>query len=132
MSSVIPILVVVDAVGLATSGSVNGNVYIFDNEGYLGEQEGGTELSTQCSNSDILQWSIVAIQTDANVGIANFNGQAINDSIINPQLVTISDNPYWSSRVQLGANAAGTYQYSFDIVVNNTHYAFDPFLVISA
>lgn len=61
MSQVIPILTVVDATGLATTGSVNGNAYIFDN---------------------------------------------------------------------IGSYAAGSYQYTFDIVINNTHYAFDPFLQI--
>jgi len=132
MSQIIPILTVVDAVGLATTGDVNGNVYIFDNKGYLGEQEGGYELTTKCTDGDIIQWTIVAIQSDADISIANFRGTAINTSVIRPAYYPSMNEPYWGSRVELGGNPAGNYQYTFDIVINNTHYAFDPFLAVAS
>jgi hypothetical protein len=129
---VIPILTVVDAVGLATSGQVNGNVYIFDNQGYRGEQEGGTELTTKCTENDIIQWTIIAIQVDADISIANFRGEAVDNFVIRPSLNTNMGEPYWGSRVQLANNAPKTFQYTFDIVINNTHYAFDPFLDVKS
>ncbi len=131
MSQIIPILTVVDATGLSTSGSVNGNVYMFDNEGYLGEQEGGFELTTKCTDGDIIQWTIIAIQSNVSINMANFSGTAVNDSIIKPAFYPNMNEPYWGSRVELGANAAGTYQYNFDIVIDNKHYPFDPFLAIA-
>ena len=132
MSKTIPILTVVDATKLANTGSANGTVWMFDNQGYTGEQEATNELITNCTDGDILQWTIVAIQTDVDISINRFNGTAINDSIIDPVLMNGINEPYWTSRVELAANSAGKYQYAFDIVINDTSYSFDPFLQIAS
>ncbi len=132
MSQTISILTVVDSVDVANKGANSHNTYMMDTEGYKGEAEGTNELVTQCNDGDVLQWRITGIRPNVTVNTANYNGQAVNDHIINPQQVTVLGEVYWTSRVELGANQPGQYQYTFDIVINNNHYSFDPFIQISA
>ena len=132
MSQTISILTVVDTVDIANNGVTAENTYMIDTQGYLEGNEGSTELITKCNDGDVLQWRIVDIRPNVTVNTANYRGQATTDSVIDPQQVTVLGEAYWTSRVELGANPPGQYQYTFDIVINNTHYAFDPYLDISA
>ena len=132
MSQTISILTIVDTVDIANNGITPQNTYMIDTQGYLGESEGTNELITKCNDGDILQWRIVGIRPNVTVNTANYSGSAKDQyHIIDPEPVSALGEDYWTSRVELGGNQPTQYQYTFDIVINDKSYPFDPYILVS-
>jgi len=128
----VSVLIVVDVEGALTSG-LPSNLYMVDTTGYLGRVGQGTdELQTNCSDGQVINWSVVPVDPNTNITITGFTGQMVNDRVCNPRLIDAPDGPYWSGRVE-AQGQPGRQQYSVALAANNTALPpFDPFLQISA
>jgi len=125
------VIVVVDALGAATSDNLANNVYLIDSRKYMGSwKEGQCELHTVCTDSDIIQWRIASVDPGADVKIAGFTGQMINDRICVPTEQGLAGDRYWEGIVE-AQGATGRQQYSLVVKIDNKSMTFDPFLEIN-
>lgn len=132
--STINVLIVVDALGAATSGDLQSNVYLVDTNKHVGSgNEGQAELYTACVSTnkkgDTLVWSIAPVDPGSDVSINGFTGQMVQQP--NPALVpTANGDGSWSG--MLSPNLpVGDIQYSVNVSVDGKVMGFDPFLQVS-
>ncbi|WP_281637319.1 alpha-pore-forming tripartite toxin MakABE regulator [Flavobacterium marginilacus] len=130
--SKINVLIVVDALGAATSGNLQNNVYLVDTNKHVGSgNEGQAELYTVCTStsqkSDTIVWSIAPVDPDSDVSINSFTGQMISSKALIP---TMNADGSWQGL--LAPNLpAGNIQYSVVVSIDGTNYTFDPFLSVN-
>ena len=80
------VLVVVDALGASSGGSLQNNVYMIDSRKYMGScSEGQCELTTVCNDSDIIQWTIAPVDSGTDVRITGFTGDMVTSKVCTPQ-----------------------------------------------
>ena len=126
----INVLIVVDALGAATSGLPN-NVYLVDTHKHIGSgNEGQAELYTTCHDGDVIVWAISPVDPGSDVSINSFTGQMIDSKICTPVQQTGPDSGSWDGRVE-AQGQKGNIQYSVVVNVDGTPMQFDPFLVVS-
>jgi hypothetical protein len=130
----IDVLIVVDVEGALASGNLGDNVYLIDTNGFFGSGgEGQAELQTACLDGQIVIWSISSVDPGADVEIAGFTGQIIDQRICVPQQTTLpTGDVVWSGRVE-SQGAVAEYQYSCTLLFNKTtKMSFDPFLNVKS
>jgi len=124
----IDVLIVVDALGAVSSGSLQSNVYLIDTNKYLGSwNEGQCELHTVCADGQIVNWRVAAVSKDNDVDIAGFVGQIINEKVCVPVRQGLAGEYFWEGRVETQGNV-GSYQYSVNLSIDGKTMTFDPFL----
>ncbi len=124
------VLVVVDALGAASSGSLCNNVYMIDSHKYMGSwNEGQCELTTACNDSDIIRWRIASVDPGTDVKISSFSGRMTDEKICVPQEQGLSGDKHWDGRVE-ARGTTGQVQYSLIVKINDKEMTFDPFLNI--
>ena len=126
----IHVLIVVDALGAATTGSLQDNVYLVDTNKHMGSSgEGTNELFTTCVSSnlggDTIVWSITPIDPGTAVSIKGFTGAMIDQKFLLPR---VNPDNSWSGALIPNVSPAQTVQYSVIVTINATDYIFDPFL----
>lgn len=127
----INVLIVVDALGAATTGNLQNNVYLVDTNKHVGSyNEGNAELYTACNDGDVISWAVTPINPNDDVSIFSFTGQMIDNGICNPAQQGIANDYYWEGRVE-ARGQTGNIQYSVVLKIDDRPYSFDPFLVIS-
>lgn len=106
-------------------------MYLVDTTGYLGRAgEGTNELHTNCSDGQTINWSVVPVDPNTNIGITGFSGQMVDDHICTPQEVTAPGGTYWSAIVE-SQGQAGQQQYTVGLSADGVNLpGFDPFLQI--
>ncbi len=130
----VDVLIVVDTEGAITSGNLGANVYLMDNQGYLGVgREGITELVTPVANADVVNFSVAPVQAGGVVAIDSFfsNPGNYDHKAAIPKYLDPEKNPVtgeWSSEFK-STDASGTkYQYSVRLIFQGHVMAFDPYL----
>jgi hypothetical protein len=91
----ISIVIMVDVVGALAANSIDGNIYLVDNNkdnGSVAEGTGG--LQTMVKQGDTLLWNVLPIEPEA---FACISGILIDDEYCTPEQVTFdaSDVTYW-------------------------------------
>ena len=86
--STINVLIVVDALGAATSG-LSTNVYLVDTNKHMGSgNEGQEELYTACTSTnqggDTIVWAVAPIDPGSDVSISSFTGDMITEKALIP------------------------------------------------
>lgn len=104
-TNVISILVSVDVIGLLASDSLEGNVYLFDNNRANGSiNEGTDKLKTKLTfkhNSNItLIWDVIAIEPEAFIEISDISLLNNNNIEITRHRYEESDISYWQGIVK--------------------------------
>ncbi|MEO8515547.1 MAG: hypothetical protein ABI426_02325 [Flavobacterium sp.] len=130
--STISVLIVVDALGAATTGNLQNNVYLIDTNKHDGSgNEGQAELYTACTStkqkSDSIVWSISPVDSNTDVSINSFTGQMISSNALNP---TVNANGSWGGLLSPNL-PSGNIQYSVVLNIDGKKMAFDPFLSVS-
>jgi len=126
----INVLVAIDvanAEALIAGGNNNVGQYVFmmDSTGYMGNGQGGHELTTHCKNGDTIVWSVVPIDPATTVSITGFSGSAIPD-MINPAAYPHYGNTVWGGPVDKAGDGV---QYSISLLLQGSaHGYFDPFI----
>ena len=124
------VLVVVDALGASSGGSLQNNVYMIDSRKYMGSwSEGQCELTTVCNDSDIIQWTIAPVDSGTDVRITGFTGDMVTSKVCTPQEQGLSGAKYWAGRVE-AQGRTGRVQYSLTVMIDNQQMSFDPYLDI--
>ncbi|WP_110970060.1 alpha-pore-forming tripartite toxin MakABE regulator [Pseudomonas huaxiensis] len=133
MANEIYVLVVVDVEGALASGNLGSNVYLVDTNKYFGSSgEGQEELVTNCTDGQIIIWSVSPINPGDDAEITGFTGQAIDQKICIPQQSTlVTGETVWSARIESQGTTA-KYQYSCTLSFDGNAMTFDPFLNVTA
>lgn len=132
MANVIYVLVVVDVEGALASGNLGSNVYLVDTNKYFGSSgEGQEELITNCTDGQIVAWSVSPINPGDNAVITGFTGQMVDDKVCLPQQTTVvTGETMWSARVE-SQGATAKYQYSCTLSFDGQSMTFDPYLNVT-
>lgn len=130
--STISVLIVVDALGAATSGDLQDNVYLIDTNKHDGSgSEGQAELYTACTSTsqkaDSIVWSISPVDPNSDVSINSFTGTMINSNALIP---SANANGSWEGLLSPNL-PSGNIQYSVVLNIDGTNMTFDPFLSVS-
>ncbi|MVX98879.1 hypothetical protein GP924_26485 [Enterobacteriaceae bacterium 8376wB9] len=97
---IINVIIVVNTAETLTSGNITNNVYLVDNNGFIGSWgEGGATLHTVAQDGDLIQWHAVPVSLRGDVAITGFSGQMVEQAICQPQNEAVNDNP-WFGRVE--------------------------------
>lgn len=124
------VLIVVDALGATSSGSLSNNVYLIDTNKYLGSwAEGQCELHSVCSNGEYIKWRVVPVSPDNDVEIVRFTGTMVSTKVCIPQKEGMGTDIFWEGEVQT-QGATGSYQYSVVLSIDGHEMTFDPFLEV--
>ena len=125
---IVSVLVAVDTENALASGDLQNNVYLMDNNKYMGSYgEGTSELVTEINDGQLIKWKVTSIVPENQVQIVNFFGQAPNEGVIRPVKQGFGGESVWEARVE-ARGQAGTYQYSMTLSFDGREMAFDPFL----
>lgn len=129
--STISVLIVVDALGAATTGNLQDNVYLIDTNKHDGSgNEGQAELYTVCTStaqkSDSIVWSISPVDPNSDVSINSFTGDMINSRALLP---SVNKDGSWGGLLSPNLNA-GNIQYSVVVNIDGKPMSFDPFLSV--
>ena len=130
--STINVLIVVDALGAATSGNLQDNVYLIDTNKHNGSgSEGQAELYTACKSTnqggDTIVWAVAPVDPATDVSINSFTGTMIDERALIP---SANSNGSWSGALSPNL-PAGNIQYSVVLDIDNNPMNFDPFLKVS-
>lgn len=99
--NIINVLIVVDTVGALSSETLQDNVYLADNNHYLGSWGQGTNtLHTVVQNGQQINWAVAAIAPSNEVIITGFTGAMITDKICIPKESGLAQATIWSGTVQ--------------------------------
>jgi hypothetical protein len=129
--STINVLIVVDALGAATSG-LSSNVYLVDTNKHMGSSsEGQEELYTACTSTnqggDTIIWAVAPIDPGSDVSISSFTGSMISERALIP---SANSNGSWSGALVPNLSA-GSIQYSVVLNIDGEDMTFDPFLKVT-
>ncbi len=79
------VLIVVDTAGALASGSLVGNCYMVDTNGFVGSwNEGTDQLQTVCQDGQLLAWSAASVSADQQVSITGFSGPMVDQGVCVP------------------------------------------------
>ncbi|HST83046.1 MAG TPA: hypothetical protein VLL08_15030 [Kineosporiaceae bacterium] len=106
---------VVDCVGALATGSLHGNLHLFDTNGRRGSVGLGTEqLHTRVDEGDELLWTVMSMECEAHV--------AIDDVIVDPSVCVPEKHlfphtgvPYWRATVLRPIDGLIPYQLSLGV-----------------
>jgi hypothetical protein len=124
----IEILVIVDT-GHALSSNDLANFVLLVDDTNATKLVASNELSTPVANGQNIQWRAVAIDNGEELTIKSFQGQAVTDGVIVPEVSTSGNDTFWSSEVE--TRTAGTYQYTMTLTIEGKDMTFDPYLIVS-
>ena len=124
----INVLVVVDALGAGTSGSLKDNVYLVDTEKYLGSwNEGQNDLHTLTEDGQFICWSVVSVNTGSDVDINSFSGQMVDQKICCPSRQGIEGDYVWEGRIE---SSPGRYPYTVSLSIDGNILSFTAYLEV--
>ncbi|MER5884075.1 hypothetical protein ABT160_09620 [Streptomyces sp. NPDC001941] len=111
----VSITAVVDAVGALATGSVHGNLYLYDTNKTSGSSGLGTEeLHTRVRRGDEVLWSVLALECEAYVAI---DGIEIDPEVIEPvrKVYPGTDVAYWTGVVKKDSPSGVPYHIKFRV-----------------
>jgi len=94
-------LIVVDTDAALSSGSLMGNAYLVDTNGFLGSwNEGTPSLRTVCQEGQVAIWSATALRVDASLSITGFSGSMVDQGICRPTATGPVSDQVWSGMIE--------------------------------
>lgn len=124
---IISILIVVDCLGAAASGSLAGNVYMADTLKFLGSwNEGQCDLHTLTQTGQLVKWRVEPVSAGCQVSITGFGGQMTGKRVCVP-VNTGLDNEIWEGRIQADP---GRYSYNVNLSVDGRAMSLSPWLEV--
>lgn len=126
----IDILVSVDALGAAASGSLRDNVYLVDTAGYLGSWGEGTDtLHTVCQDGQRLSWAAASVSPSNDVEITGFSGTMVSGKVCAPTRQGIAGAYQWQGMVQT-RGLVGQYDYVLTLTIDGRPMSFSPYIKV--
>ncbi|TKG95400.1 hypothetical protein EYV94_08120 [Puteibacter caeruleilacunae] len=127
----INVLIVVDVMGALTTDDLQSNVYLIDTNKFMGSyEEGQSELTTKCYNTQHIKWRVTSISPDNDaVSIDGFTGTIEQSRICTPEKHSDLTDPYWEGIVETKGDT-GCYQYSCVLNIEGKKMSFDPFIEV--
>lgn len=126
----ISILIVVDALGAAATGSLRDNVYLVDTNSFIGSwSEGQDDLHTVCQDGQVLNWTATTVSPSNDTTIIGFSGDMVSERICVPSRQGIGGEARWQGRVQSHGQAQ-QYAYSVQLSVDGEPMTFTPFIKV--
>ncbi|HLT94098.1 MAG TPA: hypothetical protein VKZ56_06025 [Membranihabitans sp.] len=127
----VDVLMVVDTEGALASNDLTSNIYLIDNNKYVGSgNEGQAELKTACQDGQIINWRVAAVNPGNDVEITGFSGQMISGNFLTPVKQGLPGEEYWEGRIEVQGKAQ-TVQYNATVSIDGKAMTFDPYLVVS-
>lgn len=128
----VTILVVVDAIGVLSSGMLNGNIYLFDNNrlnGSTGEGTQALKTKVDCKRKEqfTLLWNIMSMDPEAFVQISGINADE-NYLKVSRNRYEDSDIDYWTGTVEKAFDIL-PYELLIKIGNSNNEYRWTPELL---
>jgi len=119
------IITIVDAVGVLSTGELNGNLHMVDNSRSAFTQGQGTNaLSTVCTYGQVLNWHAWAIDVQTFIEISGIrwyrDGTLVARSEAEPcdksKLYGAPSGPYWAAVIKLPPSVStGLYHYQLEL-----------------
>ncbi len=126
----IDVVVVVDAQGALSSGSLQDNVYLVDTNHYLGSwQEGQSTLNTVCQDGQTVTWYSASVNPGDDVSITGFDGAAVESKICVPKQDPLADPAAWSGLIESGQQF-NSFGYSLALTLGSKTMTLDAFLKV--
>ena len=126
----INILLVVDTQSALSDNTLLGNVYLIDNNGYLGSWQQGTDtLHTVIEDGQTVSWSVASVAPSNDVSINGFSGAMTENNICKPEKQTLSAEPSWLGRIESGLSI-GQYDYTISLELNGKQLSVSPYLKV--
>ena len=124
------IAIVVDVEGALASGSLMDNVYLADNNQYIGSwQQGTSDLHTVCQDGQLIGWWATPVDPATDAVIASFSGTMVTDRICIPAEDTIAGDHAWSGLVET-QGAFGSFPYTVTLSLGGKTMSFDATLKV--
>ncbi|WP_020653807.1 alpha-pore-forming tripartite toxin MakABE regulator [Massilia niastensis] len=124
------VLVVVDALGALSSGTLMDNVYLVDSSRYLGSwQEGTDSLHTLCQDGQLIRWYATGVSPGSRVAITGFAGPMADQGICVPVSSGGADGDYWTGRVASRGSFA-SWPYVVSLALGGQVMRFSPYLKV--
>jgi hypothetical protein len=128
--NIVCVLVVVDALGAQSSGSLMDNVYLVDTNHFLGSwQEGTDSLHTLCQDGQLIRWQAVGVSPASQVAITGFSGPMTDQGVCVPVASGGADGGGWTGRVQSRGSFA-SYPYVLNLAIGGQAMSFSPSLKV--
>ena len=122
------VLIVVDTAGALAEGTLLGNCYMVDTNGYLGSwQEATDQLHTVCEDGQEVVWSAAPVAATGQVSITGFSGPMVAQSVCVPR--DTGDDGAWAGRVE-AHGAFASYAYSVALSLHGTTLSATCFLKV--
>lgn len=105
MNKTILVMVVVDVVGLLADDTLDGNIYLFDNNRRNGSENEGTgqlkiRFATEEKDADItIVWNVMSIEPEAYVAISNLEADSPYLTV-SKEYYKSSDIAFWKCEVE--------------------------------
>lgn len=124
------IAIVVDVEGALASGSLMDNVYLADNNQYIGSwQQGTSDLHTVCQDGELVGWWATPVDPGTDAVITGFSGTMVSDRICQPAENTIAGDHSWSGRVET-QGSVGSFPYTVTLSLGGQALSFDATLKV--
>lgn len=126
----ISVLIAVDALGAAATGSLQENVYVVDTNQYLGSwQQGTDQLHTVCQDGQHVNWAAVSVSPGNSVNILGFSGPMVTGKICTPAKQGIEGDASWQGVVET-RGVVGQYAYTIQVAIDGKPMSFSPYLKV--
>jgi len=124
------VLIVIDALGAATSNSLENNVHLVDNNKYLGSwNEGACNLFTVCQDGQLINWRVVAVSPNSAINITGITGDMVTKNVCVPQRQGIEGEYYWTGRIE-NKGSIGQFTYIVTLSIDGRAMSFSPYIKI--
>lgn len=119
------IAIVVDVEGALASGSLMDNVYLADNNQYIGSwQQGTSDLHTVCQDGQLIGWWATPVDPATDAVIIGFSGPMVSSRVCMPAQNIIASDHRWSGRVET-QGTFGSFPYTVNLSLGGKAMSFD-------
>ncbi len=126
----IDVAIVVDVEGALSSGSLMDNVYLADNNQYIGSwQQGTSDLHTVCQDGEVVGWWATPINPGTDVVVTGFSGAMVSSSACQPKEDVIAGNHSWAGRVET-QGSVGSFTYTVNLSLGAKAMSFNATLKV--
>ncbi len=124
------VAVVVDVEGALASGSLMNNVYLADNNQYIGSwQQGTSELHTVCQDGQSVGWWAMPIDPGTDAVITGFSGAMVSSGACQPKENIIAGDHAWAGRVET-QGSVGSFPYTVNVSIGGKVMSFSATLKV--
>ncbi len=124
------IVIVVDVEGALASSTLMSNIYLVDNNQYIGSwQQGTSGLHTVCRDGQVVCWRATPINPGTDTLITDFSDAMVSGCVCQPKEYVIAGDHAWSGRVET-QGSVGSFAYKVNLSLGSKVMSFNATLKV--